>query len=122
MVARSPSRQLRSGTWETWSSNSDGSHPSQLTSLGGPFTYAPRWSPDGKRLSFVSNASGRPAIFVIASAGGAPQVLTTRDSADAMPGSWSRDGKWIYYTSEDLQVWRVPSNGGTPVQLTLHGG
>ena len=37
---------------------------------------------------------------------------------------WSRDGKWIYFSSKEsgaAQVWKVPSGGGHAVQIT-HGG
>jgi Tol biopolymer transport system component len=42
--------------------------------------------------------------------------------------SWSRDGKWIYFTSNrtgEEEVWKVPSSSPepeTPVQVTHHGG
>jgi Tol biopolymer transport system component len=39
--------------------------------------------------------------------------------------SWSRDGKWVYFGSNHSgqdQVWKVPAEGGPPVQVTQHGG
>ena len=40
--------------------------------------------------------------------------------------SYSRDGKWIYYAmTEDQaspQVWKIPSQGGTAVQVTRKSG
>jgi Tol biopolymer transport system component len=35
--------------------------------------------------------------------------------------SWSRDGKWVYY-GRDGQLWKVPQDGGSPVQITKKGG
>src|SRR5713226_3739280 len=38
---------------------------------------------------------------------------------------WSGDGQWIYYGSNRTganQVWKIPSRGGTPVQITRNGG
>src|SRR5262245_27949461 len=45
-------------------------------------------------------------------------------SNDARP-SWSRDGRWIYFRSDrggSRQIWKVPSAGGSAVQLTNEGG
>ena len=56
--------------------------------------------------------------------GGAPQNLTPDNTHNVCP-SWSRDGKWIYFGSPrngKWQVWKVPVNGGTPVQVTQQGG
>ena len=38
---------MRSGASELWIADADGSHPMQLTRLGGPQTGTARWSPDG---------------------------------------------------------------------------
>lgn len=52
--------------------------------------------------------------------GGAPQTL-----AEGVCPSFSRDGKWVYFAASPTggwQVWKVPSVGGTPIQVTQHGG
>jgi Tol biopolymer transport system component len=39
--------------------------------------------------------------------------------------SWSQDGKWVYFASRrtgEYQVWKTPAEGGSPVQVTTHGG
>ena len=46
-------------------------------------------------------------------------------TAGAMFPRWSRDGKWIYFSSAEsgaTQVWKAPSGGGQAVQVTHHGG
>ena len=51
---------------------------------------------------------------------GVPQTL-----AEGVCPSFSRDGKWIYFASArlgDWQVWKVPSTGGSPLQVTRRGG
>jgi len=56
--------------------------------------------------------------------GGMPRHLM-RDASDNVNASWSRDGKWIYFTSNhsgQWQIWKMPSGGGEPVQLTKQGG
>jgi Tol biopolymer transport system component len=56
--------------------------------------------------------------------GGVPHP-EMRDSSDNVNASWSRDGKWIYFTSNRggrWQIWKMSSQGGEPVQLTKLGG
>jgi Tol biopolymer transport system component/DNA-binding winged helix-turn-helix (wHTH) protein len=113
----------RSGTMEIWTSDRDGSNPVQLTAVGGAGT--PRWSPDSE--SIVFDAAGRNAtrIYKIKLGESEPQLLTPDDSENRCP-SWSRDGKWIYFastrTQNGYQVWKVPADGGAPIQVTKQGG
>jgi len=112
----------RSGTMEIWVSNRDGSDAFQLTAVGVAGT--PRWSPDSQSIAFDANASNGPKVLTINLRGGAPQLLTPDQFESEVP-SWSRDGKWIYFASSrsgDLQVWKAPAGGGTPVQVTHQGG
>ena len=112
----------RSGTMEIWISNRDGSSPFQLTAVGGAGT--PRWSPDSQAIVFDVNTPHGSKIVSMNLHGGAPQILTPDAFHNVCP-SWSRDVKWIYFASlrsGDWQVWKMPSYGGTPVQVTQHGG
>jgi dipeptidyl aminopeptidase/acylaminoacyl peptidase len=54
------------------------------------------WSPDSKRLAFLSDAvkSGQAQLYVVDAAGGAARKLTTLKGFLASPG-WSPDGKTI---------------------------
>src|SRR5262245_30767870 len=49
---------LRSGNWQLWVSNSDGSNPQQLTSFEGAEVRRPVWSTDGKQIRFNCNTEG----------------------------------------------------------------
>jgi Tol biopolymer transport system component len=117
----------RSGTQEIWVCASDGSNPVRLTSMGGPGVFAPRWSPDGHRIAFfaATGAAGKYVAYVMSSEGGRPTRLTRSEGElEALP-SWSRDGRWIYLTSGrsgSLQIWKMPLEGGEPIQLTKGGG
>lgn len=112
----------RSGTMEIWISNRDGSSPFQLSAVGGAGT--PRWSPDSKSVVFDVMTSEGSKIVSMNVLRATPQVMTPDEFHSVCP-SWSRDGKWIYFGSQrsgDWQVWKVPSSGGTPVQVTRRGG
>jgi Tol biopolymer transport system component/DNA-binding winged helix-turn-helix (wHTH) protein len=108
----------RNGTMEIWIANRDGGNAFQLTAVGGAGT--PRWSPDSQSVAFDVASINGEKIATMNLHGGAPQVL-----ADGVCPSWSRDGKWIYFGADRdgvRQVWKVPAEGGTPVQVTRHGG
>ena len=114
-----------SGYAEIWACNVDGSHCAQLTSLHG-IAGAPRWSPDGLYIAFEFRPKDRTEIYLLELGGGRPQLLPTLPGADNGGPSWSRDGKWIYFYSdregEPFQLWKVPVEGGAPVQITRNGG
>jgi len=63
-------RSNRSGSFEIWTCDSDGSNPIQLTLLGAPNTGTPRWSPDGRQIAFDSRKEGHADIYVINAEGG----------------------------------------------------
>jgi len=49
----------------------------------------------------------------------------TNTPAENNVPSWSRDGNWIYFSSDrtgSWQIWKVPPQGGTEVQVTQEGG
>ncbi|MGI8746617.1 MAG: TolB family protein [Bryobacteraceae bacterium] len=52
------------------------------------------------------------------------QRLTFDPSTDVVP-SWSRDGRWIYFTSRRTgraEVWKIAPGGGAEQQVTRNGG
>ncbi|MDT8070166.1 MAG: S9 family peptidase [Terriglobia bacterium] len=57
------------------------------------------WSPDGKRVAFTSNISGRMNIWLVGANGGWPRQLTVSDQRQTSP-VWSPDGKWIAFLSD----------------------
>jgi tricorn protease len=80
----------------------------------------PLYAPDGKRLAFMSNRSGADEIYILDLASGDTRRLTY-DNAVSHLDAWSRDGKWLYFSSavRDIagmaDVYRVSPEGGTPM-------
>jgi Tol biopolymer transport system component/tRNA A-37 threonylcarbamoyl transferase component Bud32 len=109
---------------EVWLANADGSNPMQLTQGPGKWQSSPAWSPDGRQIAFDSQeADSHWDIWTIDAEGGAPRRLT-HDPGDENLPIWSRDGRWVYFTSNRsgaLEIWRVPAGGGTEERVTRGG-
>ncbi|HEV2298865.1 MAG TPA: winged helix-turn-helix domain-containing protein [Candidatus Acidoferrales bacterium] len=81
---------------EIWKSRPDGTGRQQLTSFPRG-TMGPRWSPDGKLLTFMGSASGNQLkSYVMSSDGGTPQELLPAGRASTDP-DWSPDGKRLAF-------------------------
>ena len=63
----------------------------------------PMYSPDGRKLAFISNRTGNNDIFVLTLHSGDINRLTFDDGNDVLD-AWSRDGKWLYFSSSSRDV------------------
>lgn len=85
---------------------------------------APAFSPDGRKLVVtLGGVEGNLDIYVLDITSRQAQRLTTHRAIDT-EGSWSPDGRYIYFTSDRAggpQVYRVSANGGTPERITFEG-
>jgi dipeptidyl aminopeptidase/acylaminoacyl peptidase len=65
-------------------------------------------------------------VYVVDVNGGLPRQIPTIPGADNLAPSWSRDGRWLYFSSkrgrQPFQLWKVLAAGGAPVQVTNSGG
>jgi Tol biopolymer transport system component/DNA-binding winged helix-turn-helix (wHTH) protein len=82
---------------------------------------SPRYSPDGKRIVFVSNRSGSVEIWLSGNDGLNPIRLT--DFRGPLVGSpnWSPDGRQIVFDSRpegNADIYAINSEGGQPRRLT----
>jgi dipeptidyl aminopeptidase/acylaminoacyl peptidase len=73
-----------------WTFAADGSQARRLTP--GPGDNAPRWSPDGQTLAFVSTRDGAPQVYLLPMGGGEAQPLTRLPSGVSQ-FQWSPDGR-----------------------------
>ena len=85
---------------------------------------APSFSPDGRQLALtLGGIDGNLDIHVLDLSTRQTRRLTTHRAIDT-EGSWSPDGRHIYFTSDRSggpQVYRVPAAGGTPERVTFEG-
>ncbi len=69
----------------------------------GPEDHSPRWSPDGTRLSFISDRAGTGQLFLMHADGGEAQQVTHLDTSVSDP-VWSPDGEKIAFTTRRLST------------------
>ena len=85
---------------------------------------APSFSPDGRKLVItLGGVDGNPDIHVLDINSRQTTRLTTHRAIDT-EGSWSPDGRYIYFTSDRSggpQIYRIPAEGGTPERVTFEG-
>jgi len=109
-VSGEQARFSRDGQWAVyvaypdgnlWRSKIDGSERLQLT-FGPNKCGVPQWSPDGKRIAFVSLPAGQPPkIYIISSEGGSTEPIAPEQQAEEDP-QWTADGNSILFGESPL--------------------
>jgi Tol biopolymer transport system component/DNA-binding winged helix-turn-helix (wHTH) protein len=82
---------------------------------------APQYSPDGKRIAFVSTRLGNQEVWVCDSEGERPMQLTDFRGARAGTPRWSPDGRQIVFDCSpdgNADIFVIDSEGGRPRRLT----
>lgn len=125
----------RQGNRRVWMQNTDNTDIIRIPVKSSPGTTAayphlisstanevsPRYSPDGKRIVFVSTRSGSDEIWVCDSEGGNPIRLTSFRGPLAGSPNWSPDGKQVVFDCRpdgNADIFIINSDGGTPRRLT----
>lgn len=126
----------RSGTWQLWLMNRDGTGLRRLTTEGAN-DRTPAWSPDGTKIVFSSDRAGDPPapagskleprnIFVLDVASGAAARLIAGGAQDIHP-KWSRDGRRIVFNrvypgGDGADIMVADADGGNPARVALDKG
>jgi Tol biopolymer transport system component len=85
--------------------------------------YYPRWSPNGKKIVFVSAKDGNEEIYVMDSDGKNRTRLTESSAFNSYP-EWSPDGKKIVFVSSKKgsgEIYIMDSDGKNQTRLTENG-
>ena len=84
----------------------------------------PHWSPDGRRVAFVTDRTGHDNVAFVDVDSGETHLLTETAHDHANP-SWAPDGRSIAYVVNvdyNYYIETVPVGGGTPVRVTERPG
>jgi Tol biopolymer transport system component len=102
----------RSGAWNIWLMNSDGSSPQALTQ--DHQATSPSWSPDGERIIYATDrASGMrfwTDLWIMKKDGSSQEPLLKTPTLKEFVPSWSPTGRQIVTLSLDMNAppaWRV---------------
>lgn len=82
----------------------------------------PRWSPDGRRILFVSTRSIVPGLWTIRPDGKEFVQLGQVEAPQGSP-AWSPDGRRIVFESQrdgNWELYVMDADGKNPVNITLH--
>ena len=114
-----------------WVVNVPGGEAKQITEGQDWNDSDPQWSPDGTRIAFVSDRTGKAYdnsrntdVWVIPAMGGTLTKISDHTFEDESP-RWSPDGKQILFTGQTerhqfAKLYVADSAGGTPSHLAVN--
>jgi Tol biopolymer transport system component len=103
-----------------------GGTATRLTS-GMGFDAQPRFSPDGKRIAFMSDRSGGDNVWVMSSDGRDSVQISHSHEDFAVSPEWTPDGKYVVVSKGNggfgtPKLWLYDVSGGNGIQMTRGPG
>src|SRR5688500_18291020 len=93
-----------------------GGDATRITS-GQAYDMQPAFSPDGKRIVFISDRDGAENIWIANADGTKPRAITTTERENYMSPTWAPDGEYVI-AAKGAQLWIYNEAGGSGVQMT----
>jgi TolB protein len=97
----------------------DGNRVSRVTA-NGSINLTPAWSPDGRRLAYVTFVTGRPEIHLVDADGTRSQVFAREGDLNSAP-EWAPDGSAIVYSASrdgNTELLRIDLGNNRITRLT----
>jgi TolB protein len=108
----------RGSRYELQVADADGFNPQSVLSSLEPIR-SPKWSPDGRKLAYVSFENRKSTVIVQDLSTGQRRTVANFTGDNYAP-NWSPDGNKLVVTlSKDsvAQIYVIPATGGTPVRV-----
>lgn len=114
---------------DIYEANADGTSPNKLVTISGS-PFAPRFSPDGRRIRFTVRQSGTDSLWEIRDNGSNLHAVLRpgQGPASACCGGWSGDGRYFFLINQNASgsnVWVMREPAGlfrwrssVPLELT----
>lgn len=114
----------RTGDWEVYLVNVDGTGLRQLTEANGQDSFT-SWSPQGDSIVFDSERDGDFEVYVLEIASGEISKLTDNEVWDGEP-AWSPDGTTIVFHSDRdddgvFDLYAMRPDGSSPTRVVERG-
>jgi len=103
--------------------DSDGHNPQALVNSSEP-VISPSWSPDGKKMAYVSFEKKKPIVFVHTLTTGSRKIVANYKGNNSAP-SWSPDGKRLAIVltyGANSQIYTINATGGGLKRVTRSRG
>jgi TolB protein len=113
----------RGGWYELQVADADSQNAFTVTRSPEPI-ISPAWSPDGKRLAYVSFEHKKPVVYIQNLADGTRMVLANFRGSNSAP-AWSPDGRKLAVVlskDADSQIYLIDAHGGVPKRITWSSG
>jgi imidazolonepropionase-like amidohydrolase/Tol biopolymer transport system component len=89
------------------------------------WNYQPRFSPDGRRIAFVSDRAGGDNLWIMNADGSDPRAVTDEAEHLVHNPAWSPDGQYLvgrkgFYSTRSIaagEIWMFHHGGGNGVNL-----
>ena len=115
------SSQRKGSSSELFVMKTDGSDPQRITNLFGANGWYPAWAPDGRLLTFTSDAATRPTSNTMDDQGENNHAVDPANPAGCTSTDWSPDGGWIAYMAGydgDANLFVMDTTGTDLFRLT----
>lgn len=77
-----------------------------------------RWSPDGRKIAFISDMTGEEELYLIDQDGsGQPERLTTNGDMMRYPPTWSPDSRRLAFADKEGRLWMLELAGRKLTQV-----
>jgi imidazolonepropionase-like amidohydrolase/Tol biopolymer transport system component len=97
---------------------------------GTVFDMQPRFSPDGRRIAFISDRDGNFNIWTMSPDGTDPKQVSKESNREVNSPAWSPDGEYIFVRKHFVErrslgageVWMYHASGGGGLQVVERNG